>query len=475
MNRIARLARSVRVRITVAATAIVLVALVASGFALVTLQRRALTENIDTAIRLRADDIQLLLAAGSLPQTVAVADDEAAVVQLVASDGRVVAESENMAGSPPILPDRPAVGATVIRQVPELPVDNEAFRVLVRTIETPQGSLTLLVAGSLDQVHESTDSLAAILRVGIPLLSVVVAGGSWLVVGRALSPVEAIRREVATITATGLSRRVPEPPPGDEIGKLARTMNAMLGRLEESRARQDRFVADAAHELRSPLASMRTQIDVDLEHPQSSDPRATLTGLRAETTRLQRLVDDLLLLARSDAGQLAHGVESVDLDDILLAEATRLRSTAGVTLDTSSVSAAQVQGDPDQLLRATRNLVENAARYARSTVWISLHEEDGMAVLSVSDDGEGVPGDDRERIFERFTRLDSGRGRGEGGTGLGLAITRAIAEGHGGTVTVDSATGGGARFVLRVPASPSSVGPLPASVRPVHGHGAGAR
>ena len=451
MSRLPPLVASVRFRITAAATAVVLLALVVSGFALVSLQRHVLTGNIDTTIRLRADDIELLLLSGSLPETVAVADDEVAVVQIVGASGTIVAESANMAGAPPILPDQPAPGTTIIKQVSELPVDDEEFRILVRTIDAPGGPLTLLVAGSLDQVHESTDSLSAILRIGIPLLAVVVAAGSWLVVGRALSPVEAIRREVATITAQGLSRRVPEPRTADEIGRLARTMNGMLGRLEDARIRQDRFVADAAHELRSPLATMRTQIEVDLAHPDSSDLETTMTALRDETERLQRLVDDLLLLARNDAGLPLARATAVDLDDIILAEARRLRGTSQVAFDTSNVSAGQVQGDPGQLTRAVGNLLDNGARHARGRVSIALKEDDDQVLLTVTDDGGGVPPEDRDRIFDRFVRLDGARGRSDGGSGLGLAITRAIAEGHGGTISVEAATGGGACFVLRLP------------------------
>ncbi|MCA9824388.1 MAG: HAMP domain-containing protein, partial [Dehalococcoidia bacterium] len=290
-----------------------------------------------------------------------------------------------------------------------------------------------------------TDALRGILQVGVPLLSIVVAGGTWVVVGRALAPVESIRREVASIGGQQLDRRVPVPRSRDEIARLAETMNEMLGRLQDAYQRQERFVADAAHELRSPLASLRVQLEVDGDEG--------TRHLLDEVIRMQRLVDDLLILARSDAGQLATQSSSVDLDDIVLGVAVRLREIGSrAAVDTSAVSAGQVRGNAEQLLRVVRNLLENAVRHAAAQVVVTLRDADGEVVLTVQDDGPGVPPAERSRIFERFARADSARARGSGGAGLGLAIARTIAESHGGTLGLDD-TDGGASFVLRLPAA----------------------
>jgi signal transduction histidine kinase len=274
----------------------------------------------------------------------------------------------------------------------------------------------------------------------------------WWLVARTLRPVESIRREVADISGQNLHRRVPEPSTGDEIARLAHTMNAMLDRVEEAAERQQRFVADASHELRSPLTRIRSELEVDLGDPGTADLVATHRSVLDETEKLQRLVDELLFLARSDAFEHhdRHSV-AVDLDDTVLRETQRLRGTSTIPIDISGVSAAQVRGDPSDLTRVVRNLTDNAVRHAHSTVTIALSEHGGHAVLTVADDGPGIPPERREEAFERFTRLDEARAATDGGTGLGLAITREIVERHGGTIVVDPHHAAGARFVVELP------------------------
>jgi signal transduction histidine kinase len=227
-------------------------------------------------------------------------------------------------------------------------------------------------------------------------------------------------------------------------------MNAMLDRLEQAGDRQQRFVADASHELRSPLTRIRAELEVDLAHPGDADLVATHRSVLEEATNLQLLVDDLLHLASSDAGASSQRREVVDLDDIVLREAHRLRD-AGTQVDLSLVSAAQVNGDPIQLAHAVRNLTVNAAHHARSTVTVTLLEREHSAVLTVTDDGPGIPPAQRERVFDRFARLDDARTRATGGSGLGLAITRDIIQQHGGTVNVGG-DGDGACFIVTLPA-----------------------
>jgi signal transduction histidine kinase len=226
-------------------------------------------------------------------------------------------------------------------------------------------------------------------------------------------------------------------------------MNAMLARLQDSAERQRRFVADASHELRSPLARMRAELEVDRAHPGSADPAATSASVLEETVGLQRLVDDLLLLARGDAGALDDvRTGPVDLD-VVLERLVADRRSARPRIDTHGVAPVQLPGDEAQLGRALGNLLDNAVRHARGAVTLTLAEHDGTAVLTVADDGPGIPVEERERVFERFTRLDDARSA-DGGAGLGLAIAREIAERHGGSLALTD-SGSGARFVLRLP------------------------
>ncbi|MEL7208299.1 MAG: ATP-binding protein, partial [Actinomycetota bacterium] len=291
------------------------------------------------------------------------------------------------------------------------------------------------------------------LLIVVPLVVVLLGAVVWWLVGRTLHPVEAIRAEVANIGATELDRRVPTPDTDDEIARLASTMNAMLDRLEDAVRKQQRFVADASHELRSPLTRIRTEVEVALADNGHDDSAAILASVLEETGELQRLVADLLHLARSDAGLTSSKREVVDLDDLVFQEARRLRAD-GYQVDIDRLSAAQVSGDAYQLTRVVRNLLDNAARHANQLVTIELGEAGGWARLVVSDDGHGVPAADRERIFERFTRLDDARTRDHGGAGLGLAIARDIVDAHGGQlVLTDSGRSTGACFVATIPSN----------------------
>jgi signal transduction histidine kinase len=275
--------------------------------------------------------------------------------------------------------------------------------------------------------------------------------------------VEAIRREVAgigTAGAPGLDRRVPVPPGDDEVARLARTMNGMLDRLEDGAARQQRFVADASHELRSPLARIRSEIEVDLAHPDGADPTATARSVLDETVGLQHLVADLLALARSDAGTGASGRPPgpVDLDEVVGRLVRRVREGGRVAIDARGVGPARVTGDPDRLGRAVANVVDNAVRHADSTVTVTLAEQNGSVRLTVADDGPGIPPDQRDAVFERFARLDTARSAGDGGTGLGLAIARDTVTEHGGTIEVDPGHTPGAQLVITLPAADGAAG-----------------
>lgn len=347
-------------------------------------------------------------------------------------------------------------------------------------VETVTRRWDVVAARSLDEAQAASSASLLTLGVAVPVALLVLGVTTWFVVGRALRPVESMRREVAEVTAANLSHRLADPGGGDEVSRLASTLNGMLDRLDASAAAQRRFVGDASHELKTPLATIRQHAEVALLHPESIDGRALAGTVLGEEARLTSLVQGLLVLARADEGALGVARRPVDLDDLVLTEAARLRSGAatgagggaasgsgstsgsdervdrGVSVDATAVGPARVRGDEGLLGQVVRNLVANASRHARSAVAVGLVETaDGRAALTVDDDGAGVATDDRGRIFERFVRLDEARDRDAGGSGLGLAIVAEIVRVHGGEVRVETSPLGGARFVVDLPADPA--------------------
>ena len=442
---------SIRFRITALAAFSVAIVLVLASIGLVAVHRRQLTANVDLALAQRAQDLIALVRTAGLATVELGATEQEGFAQILSMEGDVIAFSPNLKGDPPLPIDYEAGTPETIRTVTGLAVDDDVFRVLSRTVQMADGLGVLHVGTTLDDVAESTEALTATLIVSIPVVVVLLAGLVWLLVGRTLKPVENIRKEVAGIGATDLHRRVPLSEAKDEIGRLAETMNTMLGRLEGSVERQQGFVGDASHELRSPLARMRSEIEVDLATAPKNVDKARLQSLLEEVVAVQRLVEDLLLLARLDADQLTVRVEPVDLDDLVLKEGRRLKADGRVAIDMSGVSGAQVTGDPHQLARAIKNLTDNAERHASHAVTFTLAESNGKAIFTIGDDGPGIPPGDADRIFERFVRVDDARGQATGGSGLGLAITREIIKRHGGIVELDTSHHPGARFVVTLP------------------------
>jgi signal transduction histidine kinase len=440
---------TVRVRITLASLVVVATALVVGGVLLVRAQRSSLTHNVGSAVDLRTRDITTGISKGDIPRLLAVPRGEDNLVQVIDAHGRVVASSRNLAGDPRISNRAPSSHGYTVNAL-NIDEGNGPWRLEVRQVVNNGRDYDVYVASTLDGVNGSIESLERLLLISFPILMLLLGVTTWVVTGRALRPVESIRREVERIGAEDLNRRVPEPSTHDEIGRLAQTMNAMLTRLEDSRERQHRFVADASHELRSPLTGMRAELELELEQP-SDDRRAeTIRGLLADTIHLQRLIEDLLTIAVADTSTLdiAHR-EPVDLDELVLSEARRLRARTAHEVDTSQVSGAQYCVNTDQFVRVVRNLLDNAAAHAESSVRVSLHETATAVILAVSDDGPGVPPEGRDLVFERFARLDDARSRDSGGTGLGLAIVREVIAAHGGTVTVDGLPG--ATFTVTLP------------------------
>jgi signal transduction histidine kinase len=444
-----RRARSVRARTTFGAGAVVLAALVIGAVAFVVVLRLVLLDGVRTSAEAGLEQVSSRVEAGG---AAAVTGYEDVLVQVIGDGGVVLAHGEDADGD--ALPTADESRWTH---------DGERWLLLADDVDLPGGGEATLVYGAtLDQADTAVRTAVVLLAVGVPVLVLLLVAVTWAVTGRSLRPVERMRTEVETIRAARPDARVEVPDTGDEVARLASTMNAMLDRLERSAESQRRFVSDASHELRSPIASIRQHAEVAVAHPERTEVADLADVVRSEAVRLQDLVTGLLELSRLDEG----GVRTrrpVDLDDLALdaVARARARSTAGgaperdgdapaVRVDGSAISAARVLGDERVLAGMVRNLVDNAVRHASTRVAVSLTEHDGSAVLTVDDDGTGVPEDERERVFERFVRLDEARSRDAGGAGLGLAIVRDAVRAHGGDTTVVASPLGGARFVVRI-------------------------
>jgi signal transduction histidine kinase len=412
----------------------------------VTLQRSADAEATQTG-----RDVARLVEADALPEPVPVVG--AQLVQVVDEQGRVLSASLGADRLTPMLREEELAR---VRAGERLFIDGDRIGVRgpVRVVSVPAGGATVVVAKPMADLQQSLDRMRAVLLVAFPLLVAALAGVTWRVVGATLRPVEALRAGAAEISAGEVSAggrpaKLPVPDSHDEIHRLATTLNDMLDRLDAARARQRAFVADAAHELRSPLANMRTQIEVAQHLGDRTDWPEVAADLLADTQRLARLVDDLLLLARADDARVRdRAVEPVELGGLLHAVAERYPPDLVSVVDSD---AAWTEGEPEALRRAVANLVDNAVRHARHRVELAVAPDGSQLLLTVTDDGPGIPAADRERVFDRFTRLDDARARDAGGAGLGLAIVRELVRRHGGTVRLVEADGGGLRAEIRLP------------------------
>lgn len=443
-----------RIRLTLLTAGGVAVGLLVGGLIVTGALRFTLQRSVDHEARQTGTDVAALIAQDALFDPVPVTGDQ--VVQVLDAQGRVQAASVSADRLVPMLRDgelaQVEAGGQIFIDGARIGVDG-----LVRVVAVPAAEAsTVLVAKPMADLRRSMQVVNKILLVAFPLLLAGLVLVTWRLVGATLRPVEALRAGAAEISAAGHPAKLPVPEAHDEIHRLAVTLNDMLDRLESARARQRAFVADAAHELRSPLANMRTELEVAQRLAADTDWPELVEDLLADTTRLARLVDDLLLLARADEAPAAGAVaEPVELGGLLCAVAQRYAGArVPVTVDDSP--AAWTLGEPEALRRVVANLVDNAVRHARSRVTLAVTSEGEYHLVTVVDDGPGIPVADRERVFGRFTRLDDARARDAGGAGLGLAIVRELVRRHGGTVRLDAAdqrTGTGLRAEVRLPAA----------------------
>jgi signal transduction histidine kinase len=440
---------SVRVRVTALATLIVAVAVTAAGVLLVQTIERALERHAAQESARQLSFVTDQLQSGAAPSAVRPEPGSFTVVQVFDGQGHAVTTG-GAAGLPLALGVGQGGFAIWQRTAPVAGQvgsgGNDRYLVRSTSVDVGGDPFTIVAGTSLADVERSVAALKRYLVFGLPGLIVLVAALAWFVVGRALRPVEAMRAEVEAISTSTIHRRVREPARRDELGRLARTMNAMLERLEQGARRQREFVSDASHELRSPIAVIRTKLEVAQRRGEAADWPAVATAVLAEEARLEGLVADLLALAREDEAA-ALPTTTVSLATVAEEEAARERRCP-VRCRTE---VAQVRGDGRALRSMVAHLLDNAARHARRRVEVVVEAVDGHALLTVDDDGAGIPGGERARVCERSVRRDAAGARDRGGAGLGLAVVRAVARAHGGDATASESPQGGARLVVVLP------------------------
>jgi signal transduction histidine kinase len=446
----------IRKRSVLSAGVVVTFSLLVGGAFLLLVLQSSLTSAAWSTLSVRANDAAGLLeeeGIGETQSTLAEDRRSAEQVQIIDEANRVVAWTNRRLRTDPISTLRPAPGQTAKEELPGVPALSGDDEVLVsaRGVEVHGRPYVVLVAAPLEVQTETLRTVGLLLLAAAPLLVALVAVAVWVLVGQSLKTVERIRRQVSEIDGRRLSERVEVPPTGDEIAALATTMNEMLDKLEHSNNSHRAFFSDASHELRSPLSTLVTTAEVaslDKSGKTWLDMQQTVIS---ESSRMQSLVEDLLTLAKVDAHQLQLEIQDVDLEDVLDSEIKRLRAVSSLEIN-SALQPVRVRGDERRLAQVFRNLLDNAARHAKSTIRIGMERRSGEVVVSVDNDGEIISSEDRNRVFERFARLDASRSTDGGGSGLGLAISREIMSAHGGTV-VATECDAWCRFQVTLPTS----------------------
>lgn len=450
---------SIRVRYTLVVGALFLVIFTAVGALIVLGVRHNVAEDLSEDMRLTILDWTSTIRPGHIPPPKPTA--RTAYLQLVNSRGQVVASNAAAARKPPLTMVRPPPDSRV-QDVTVCPPWSGGKCILVTALRFDAEATRMLFdnephymyAGTVQPPALAMRYLEAGIGAAVLLASATAAWSTWMVVGRTLHPVRVISGKMREAAENDLSLRVPEPPGDDEIAQFARTANIYLDRLEKAVKAQRRFVSLASHELRSPVAAQRIQLEEALQYPDEVDACAALGRTLHSTERLEAIIDDLLAYTRvKDACPTAY--QPIELTDLVADEVAALpRGDTPIRL--RAACHPTVLGSRVQLARVLNNLLANARRHARTRVDVTVEQMDGQAMVSVQDDGAGIAPEDRERVFEAFVRLREGQRLDPGGSGLGLAISRETCQAHGGSLTVEDCPAG-ARFVLRLPAA----GPVP--------------
>ncbi|MFB4282853.1 ATP-binding protein [Nonomuraea sp. MTCD27] len=460
-------ARSLRGRVTLIATAVAALVLIPVAIGGILTARALIAASVYNATRDTAERIAYEMRGGALPMgaSIPLPDPSVDLIQIVGPDGRFLATSDAARNLPPLSDVRPTTENRVVNTTSCLPtecVHLSAVRVSMYS-DSP-----IVYAGRSTPDALAGRTLEVIVLAEVALLIALAAWATWLVTGRALRPVATMRAELDAVHAGDLSHRVSQPPGDDEVAQLARAVNGTLARLERSAQQQRQFASDASHELRTPIAGLRAQLESAQLYPDDTDMEALVESALRDTDRLEAIITDLLLLARIGS-RVDMAKERIDLADLVRQELAVRSDKIPVRVDLAE--GVVVEGVRLQLARVLTNLLDNAQRHAEHTVRVTVsrevsregprdghrdtprdgHRDGGTAVLAVENDGMEIAVEDRERIFERFTRLDAARSRDAGGTGLGLAIARDVAMAHRGQICVEDFRGG-ARFVLRLPA-----------------------
>ena len=441
-----------RTRVTLVSAALMAVVLAATGAFVYLRLQTELRQAMDETLRSRAEAERLVVErSGVLPSD----QPDDAFAQLIGSDGSLIESSGSIAGEPALV--AADIAASALSERDAVTIEGEVVPARMLAFPISQGRV-LVVGASLDDQRQTLGRLATSLAVGGPLALVLAVGVTWLLVGWTLRPVESIRGQAAAISASDPGRRLPVPGTGDELARLAETLNAMLERLEEAIERERRFVDDASHELRTPLANLKAELDLALRRSRTADElERALRSAAEETDRLARLAEDLLVLARADRGRLPIRREPVDVARMVGGTVDTFAARAserGVGIDVRVPEELRADVDELRMRQALGNLLDNGLRYVPSggRMRVAAERHDGSLRLEVRDTGPGFPPEFLPVAFEAFARPDASRSRPGGGTGLGLAIVAAVAEAHGGTVEADNLPGGGAVVVLSIPA-----------------------
>ena len=428
---------------------VVLLTLVGGSFLLLEAYERQLTSNLDVSLEQQvADRVALLENGGSKSLLTTVLQDEA-FVWIGDADGTVTAQGGAIFPLENPVPADVGSTATIALLVEERKPDEIEKEVMELRIASGSASTgqVVLAGAELEVIDETVSGLVRLFAIAVPIITAIVGALAWFITGRALQPVASIQTQASAITGATLGDRVPVPDSGDEIEDLATTVNQMLDRIESHDTAIRQFSSDASHELKSPIANIRALVETRSANDEWSSIKNALTS---ETDRLRDLVDNLLFLAsHHDDGRVTDTVP-VSLDELLFSEAELISATTSLRVDLGSIEPVTIDGSAIDLRRLVRNLVDNASRHAESRITLAVRQTETEAVMVVADDGPGIATQDRQRVFERFTRLDEARARDDGGTGLGLSIVAQIAAAHGGDVAVVDHDLGGAAFRVRL-------------------------